>query len=69
MQIISFDTTGYKGRRARSERIVRDTRLEEAIKKAYELPGELLRRDVEAFNQMQTESSLTKQPSAKGEPR
>lgn len=67
-RIISLDTSGFKGRRAKHGS-AGSTKLEEAIKRAYELPGELLRRDAEDFNRMQTESSFTQQPPIKGKPR
>jgi lipopolysaccharide assembly outer membrane protein LptD (OstA) len=70
-QIINFDATGFKGRKAKPLSTEGGDRLAEAIKRAYDLPGELLRKDAEALNQSQTDSSLTRTPPAcpKGKPR
>jgi lipopolysaccharide export system protein LptA len=54
-RIISLDATGFKGRMKTKPQAAaaRDAKLEEAIKRAYDLPAELLRKDGEDLNRMQ----------------
>jgi lipopolysaccharide assembly outer membrane protein LptD (OstA) len=61
-QVVSFDATGFKRRKKKPQVSEGDARLAEAIRKAYEEPGEALRRDKEAFDQRQRESTPPERP-------